>query len=100
MSTTETITVNSIINGEKVGAAKQAPRENPANSDEIVGYWPVNTREDAKRAIDAAAKAFPAWAATPLEERIARMRKAIEKFRQAQDDLIPLLCREHGKPLY
>jgi acyl-CoA reductase-like NAD-dependent aldehyde dehydrogenase len=100
MSTTETVTVHSIINGEKVGADKHAPRENPANPSEIVGYWPVNTREDAKRAIDAAAAAFPSWSATPLEERIERMRKATEKLRQAQDELIPLLCREHGKPLY
>ncbi|WAH37084.1 aldehyde dehydrogenase family protein [Alicyclobacillus dauci] len=97
---TEPVIVHAIINGEKANTPKQYPRENPTNPEEIVGYGPTNTREDAIRAIEAAAAAFPAWAATPIDERIARMERAIEKIRAAIPELAPLLSREHGKPLY
>ncbi|EPZ52701.1 MULTISPECIES: aldehyde dehydrogenase family protein [Alicyclobacillus] len=97
---TEPIVVNAIINGEAVAAEKQYPRENPTKPSEIVGYGPVNTKEDAIRAIDAAAAAFPAWAATPLEERIARMRSAIAKVKEATPEFVTLLSREHGKAKY
>ncbi|GLG00500.1 aldehyde dehydrogenase [Alicyclobacillus hesperidum subsp. aegles] len=97
---TEPVVVHAIINGERVDTEKRYSRENPANPEEIVGYGPVNTREDAVRAIDAAAAAFPAWAQTPLRERIAHMRRAIARFREAIPELVPLLSREHGKPVY
>nr|WP_174521151.1 aldehyde dehydrogenase family protein [Alicyclobacillus kakegawensis] len=100
MEATETVVVSAIINGEQVSTENQYPRENPANPDEIVGYGPMNTREDAVRAIEAAAAAFPAWSQTPVQERIRRMQRAIEGLKAASDRLIPLLCREHGKPLY
>ncbi|GMA56774.1 hypothetical protein GCM10025858_12770 [Alicyclobacillus sacchari] len=97
---TEPVVVQAIINGKQVAAEKRYARENPANPEEIVGYGPVNTREDAVQAIDAAAVAFPAWAQTPLRERIEYMRRAIARFREAAPELVPLLSREHGKPVY
>jgi delta 1-pyrroline-5-carboxylate dehydrogenase len=60
------IEVFSVINGEKSKGNKQNKRENPANPEEIVGYFPENTVEETRRAIDAAHDAFPQWAATPL----------------------------------
>jgi len=103
MSTVATDTpllVHAVMNGEKIETKDRVPRENPSNPDEIVGYTPHNTREDAIRAIDAAADAFPKWAATPLEERIACMRRAHETFMKMIPELSRLLSREHGKPLY
>lgn len=99
-TTFEQVIVNAIIDGEKFITEKRYAKENPANTSEIVGYGPINSREDAVRAIDAAYQAFPKWAETSLDERIERMTKAIEKLREATPEITQLLSREHGKPLY
>ncbi|MFX3673461.1 MAG: aldehyde dehydrogenase family protein [Paenisporosarcina sp.] len=97
---TEPVIVHAFINGEKYETAKRAPRENPSNPNEIVGYSPENTREDTIRAIDAAAKAFKEWSKVSVTERIACMQRASEKIKSAIDELGVLLAREHGKALY
>ncbi|GCL73154.1 aldehyde dehydrogenase [Paenibacillus naphthalenovorans] len=94
------VVVHALINGEKVAADKQYARENPANSSEIVGYGPLNTRDDAIRAIDAAVRAFSSWSVTPIDERIERMQRAAEKVKAEAPELAQLLSREHGKPVY
>ncbi|GGE55612.1 aldehyde dehydrogenase [Pullulanibacillus camelliae] len=97
---TEPIRVHALINGEQVITDNMSPREDPTHPDEIVGYAPLNTREDTIKAIDAADQAFKTWSNTPLEERIERMERAIQKLRKANDEITTLLSREHGKPLY
>ncbi|GEO25013.1 aldehyde dehydrogenase [Alicyclobacillus acidoterrestris] len=96
----EPITVHAIINGEKVKTEKTYARENPSNPSEVVGYGPVNTREDAIRAIEAASEAFIPWARTSIDERIERVQRAIDRLQDSADTLVQLLSREHGKPLY
>ncbi|GAB7386258.1 aldehyde dehydrogenase family protein [Bacillaceae bacterium] len=96
----EPIIVHAIINGEQLKSEKRFPRENPANPSEIVGYAPSNTREDAIRAVTAAAEAFPEWAKTPIDDRIRRMRLAIEKLKAKTPEIARLLSHEHGKPLW
>src|SRR5690625_4775775 len=88
---TETpLTVNAYINGEIVESERHEPRENPAKPQETAGYWPLNSVDDAKRAIDAADEAFKSWKKTDLNDRIERMQKAIDKVRENQDDLVKL----------
>ncbi|WP_026701576.1 aldehyde dehydrogenase family protein [Salibacterium aidingense] len=94
------ITVEAIINGEKITSEKHEARENPAHPDQTAGFFPLNTREDTIRAIDAAHAAFPAWTNMAMDERIERMRKAIQKIKDATPEIKELLSREHGKPLY
>lgn len=97
---TEPITIHAIINGEKVPTEKQAPRENPTHPDEIVGYAPLNTKEETVLAIDAAYDALKGWAWTDVDERIERMERAIQKLKDATPEIATLLSREHGKALY
>ncbi|MEK4825680.1 aldehyde dehydrogenase family protein [Niallia sp. FSL W8-0951] len=97
---TEPITIHAIINGEKVPTEKQAPRENPTHPDEIVGYAPLNTKEETVQAIDAAYDALKSWAWTDVDERIERMERAIQKLKDATPEIATLLSREHGKALY
>lgn len=97
---TEPITIHAIINGEKVPTEKQAPRENPTHPDEIVGYAPLNTKEETVQAIDAAYDALKGWAWTDVDERIERMERAIQKLKDATPEIATLLSREHGKALY
>ena len=57
------------------------------------------TPEQASNAITAAQKAFPAWAATPVEERAAMLERAADLFEKNRTELIALLAREAGKTL-
>jgi len=54
---------------------------------------------DAQRAIDAAAKAMPAWRARTAKERAVILRKWFELMMAAQEDLAQLMTAEQGKPL-
>ncbi|WP_411348582.1 aldehyde dehydrogenase family protein [Paenibacillus sp. WLX2291] len=94
------ITVEALINGQNVTSVSQSAKENPANPTEIVGYFPVTTKEQAAQAIEAAAAAFQTWKKTDIHERVTSMRQAIDKIRAAENEIVHLLSREHGKPLY
>ena len=93
------VEVSAIINGEKFISHKRIKRENPANPEEIVGYFPENTLEETRQAIDAAYEAFPAWAATPLEERKHRIQQAADRLSQCIPEYKVLMTRENGKVL-
>ncbi len=53
----------------------------------------------AARAMDAAARGFPAWAATPADARAACLERAAEAFLREQPRLLHLLQAEAGKTL-
>jgi succinylglutamic semialdehyde dehydrogenase len=55
---------------------------------------------DTEDALRAAHKAFPAWAATPLEERIALARAYGERLKARAEDIARDIARETGKPLW
>jgi succinate-semialdehyde dehydrogenase/glutarate-semialdehyde dehydrogenase len=54
---------------------------------------------DAQRAIDAAARALPAWRARTAKERAAVLRRWFDLMMAAQEDLAQLMTAEQGKPL-
>jgi succinate-semialdehyde dehydrogenase/glutarate-semialdehyde dehydrogenase len=54
---------------------------------------------DAMAALDAAAEAGPAWAATPPRQRAEILRRAFETIIARTDDLALLMTLEMGKPL-
>ena len=54
---------------------------------------------DGLRALDAAAKAQPGWAAVPPRERSDILRRAYELLLERQEDLALLMTLEMGKPL-
>lgn len=59
---------------------------------------PRGAPADVDRAAKAAKAAFPAWAETPLEERIALMEKFLAIFRSFEDEIIDLEIKELGAP--
>ena len=63
---------------------------------DVVAYVPAGTREDARRAVEAAAEAFPAWAKTPPAERQRLFLRAADVFESRQDEIVPLIARETG----
>jgi succinate-semialdehyde dehydrogenase/glutarate-semialdehyde dehydrogenase len=71
---------------------------NPA-SGESLGTVPNMGVADTRRAIEAAARAFPAWAALTARERAAILRRWYELLMANQEDLATLMTAEQGKPL-
>jgi acyl-CoA reductase-like NAD-dependent aldehyde dehydrogenase len=88
------------INGERVDAASGATMEvcNPATG-ELVDSVPRADAEDTRRAIEAAAAAFPVWSKTPSHKRAQVLMAASAYVRERLDDVAQLLTSEQGKPI-
>lgn len=71
--------------------------ENPA-TDAVVGRIALGSTEDADRAIAAARAAFPAWAATSRDERLALLRAIVAEYRNRFGDLAAAVTEEMGAP--
>ncbi len=65
----------------------------------VVGTVAEGTRGDAQRAIDAANRAWPAWAALSVFDRAAAMERVAEVIDERRDDLARTLTLDQGKPL-
>ncbi len=65
-------------------------------SGEVVALVPAGTREDARRAVEAATEAFPAWAETPPAERQRLFLRAADVLESRRDEIVELLARETG----
>ena len=85
------------INGEWVDALDGAVYDdfNPYTG-EVFARVPAGKRADAKRAVDAAAAAFPAWSHTLPAERQILFLKAAEILEKKQMDLVRILAEETG----
>ena len=55
---------------------------------------------DVDATVDRARRAWPAWAAQPLAQRIELVRRFANEVRKDQDKLAELIARETGKPLW
>ena len=88
------------IDGAWVGASSRGAIDvdNPATG-ETLGVVPRLGREETRRAIDAAARAFPEWRRRTAKERAAALRRWFDLMMANQDDLARLMTLEQGKPL-
>jgi succinate-semialdehyde dehydrogenase/glutarate-semialdehyde dehydrogenase len=88
------------VGGEWVDADSGATLEvlNPATRQKI-GTVPRAGAAETRRAIDAAAAAFPGWAARTAKERAAVLRRWHDLMLAHQEDLATLMTAEQGKPL-
>jgi succinate-semialdehyde dehydrogenase/glutarate-semialdehyde dehydrogenase len=68
-------------------------------SEEVLTSVADGTVEDAIAAVDAAAAAATAWAATSPRERSEILRSAFERMRERADELALLISAENGKAL-
>src|SRR5215471_4569558 len=72
---------------------------NPANTEDLIGTIKQATRDEARRAVDVAANAFPAWRATPAPARGRRVALAARMMEEQKEELAQLLTREEGKTI-
>jgi len=85
------------INGHDVGGTQHDARRSPIDQRMLLGQFPLATAEEAARALDAAHAAFPAWRATPPQERVRLMRRAAAVIEERVYDIAAALCLEVGK---
>jgi acyl-CoA reductase-like NAD-dependent aldehyde dehydrogenase len=89
-----------LIGGEWRQAASSEEIEvvNPA-TEEVVGTVPSARPADVDDAVATARRAFPAWAATDVEERAHVLARAAALIEERAKDLAGLLTAEQGKPI-
>lgn len=66
---------------------------------QVIATVPDAGADETRRAIEAAAAAFPAYAAMPLNERVGLMRRLHHAIMDNLEGLAALLTAEQGKPL-
>ncbi|MCG8512327.1 MAG: CoA-acylating methylmalonate-semialdehyde dehydrogenase, partial [Rhodospirillales bacterium] len=72
--------------------------ENPSTA-EIIAQVPICGKNEAEAAIAAAKAAFPGWAATPADRRVAPLFRLRELFVEHGEELARLITQEMGKSL-
>lgn len=87
-----------LINGEAQDGATSFDVINPATG-EAFARCPKADAALLDKAVAAAKAAFPAWAATPAEERAAKVLALADALEARADEFARLLTEEQGKPL-
>jgi alpha-ketoglutaric semialdehyde dehydrogenase len=89
------------INGEWVGAksGKTLENRNPANTDEIIGEFPLSGPEDVDAAVSAARNAYKSWRLTPAPKRAEILFRVAELLVKRKEDFARGMTREMGKVL-
>jgi betaine-aldehyde dehydrogenase len=98
MSTTTT--VQNFIDGKFVDPAEgeTEPVINPATGD-VIAQAPLSSAEDVYRAVEAARRAFPSWAAQTPGERALALLKLADAIEEHADELSELESDNAGKPI-
>lgn len=88
--------VPNLISGELVEAESWFDVINPGRPSEVVGQAADGGPADVDRAVGAATRAFPAWAATPVTERVAAITAGLARVTAASEELAQVLVAENG----
>ncbi len=86
------------IDGQWVTSAKTFAVTDPATGEELARV-PDLGADDAHRAVDAAARAFPAWSAKTAKDRAIILRRWFDLMTADTESLARLMTAEQGKPL-
>ncbi len=86
-----------LIGGAWIGGDEVRENRNPSDIDETVGLYASGTKACVDAAVDAARKAFPAWAMSTPQQRFEILDRAATEILARRDELGDLLSREEGK---
>jgi acyl-CoA reductase-like NAD-dependent aldehyde dehydrogenase len=89
---------NLLINGRMVAGDSTMPVINPA-TEETLAACPWASVDQLNEAVAAAKAAFPAWAATPIDERRKAIAQIADVIEKNSGELARLLTLEQGKPI-
>lgn len=85
------------VNGKKIRTSAKTLSYNPANTKEVVGVFQKSGRDDAEKAMKAAAKAFESWKNVPAKERASYLFKAAAVIRKRRLEINAWMICEVGK---
>ncbi len=90
--------IDNLIGGQRIASksGKSQPVYNPATG-EAIDEVGLSSADEVAAAVQVAADAFPAWAATPPLKRAAIMFRFNELIIKHADDIAREISREHGK---
>ncbi len=96
--TTKYPSIRNYIGGEFVAAESRSQLDvfDPAIGS-LISRVPLSQAAEVDRAVKAAQKAFPAWAATPIKERVQVFFRYKTLLEQNIDELAALVTEENGK---
>src|SRR5688572_10086819 len=89
------------IGGEWVEPAggEYFENRNPADKNDLIGFWPRSNREDLERAVASAKAGFEVWRRTPAPLRGDVIRRAGDIIAARKDEISRAMTREMGKVL-
>ncbi len=90
--------IKNFINGEWVAPSdcETVPLINPSTA-EIIGEVPMSTPEISNQAVEAAARAFPGWCATPLPRRMNYIFKIYHAMQENLEELAQAIALDQAK---
>lgn len=91
----------SFIDGDWLGSAsgRIVSIVNPADTNDIIGTVELASREEARRAVEAAFNAFRDWKRTPAPARGKIVARAARLMEERKEELAAAITREEGKTL-
>ena len=89
------------INGEWVApkSGQTHLNHNPANTDEIIGEYPLSSQDDIDAAVSAAREAYKTWRLVPAPKRAEILFRTAELLVKRKEDFARDMTREMGKVL-
>ncbi len=85
------------INGKEIVTSETFSSLNPSNTSEVIGKFPLATKEHAVEAVESAYKAFQDWSRKSWEERAGYLLKASELMKQRRHEFSAMMILEVGK---
>jgi acyl-CoA reductase-like NAD-dependent aldehyde dehydrogenase len=98
-SPSQTVVHHNFIDGTWVPSVSGEVFENrnPANAADLIGRFQQSTREDVRRAVDAARRAYPSWRLVPAPRRAEILFRAARLIEERKEALARDMTREMGK---
>ncbi len=95
-----TTTYKNFINGswQESKSGKFFENRNPANwNDDLIGLFPLSTKDDVNEAVAAAKKAFEKWRLVPAPKRGDVLKRVGDIMTEKKDEIAFEMTREMGK---
>jgi len=85
------------VSGEDRRATQAAPKNNPADQEQVLGHFGLATAGDVDAALRAAHESFPGWRRTPGARRTELLRRVGQLIEERVFDIAAALTLEVGK---
>jgi malonate-semialdehyde dehydrogenase (acetylating)/methylmalonate-semialdehyde dehydrogenase len=89
--------VRNYLDGNFVGSERTFLEVHNPSDGSVISRVPLSTQDDVDAAVASARKAFPAWAATPIKERVQVFYRYKTLLEKNIDELSALITEENGK---